>query len=139
MATVQFGNIQILDVTMKNNGLTDIPAGSGVLFDTANPQSGDTPPGCVLPTASGGVAGTAGITVEIIKAGGTGRVRFNGTYPGVADGSITAGGYVQVSDTTAKLGRVKAKGGAVEQLGQALNTASDGQPVLVFVSKAATA
>lgn len=130
-------------VTMKNYGLTDIGSNLGVLFDAAHVQAGgDAPPGCVLPTASGGVAGTAGVTQEIIPAGGQGRVVFNGVAPMTSDGTITAGGYVQVSDTTAKLGYAKARGAlgaTVEQLGQAISSATDGQKILVFLSKAATA
>ena len=65
-----------------------------------------------------------------------------GTVSGTANGTITAGGYVQVSDTALKLGYAVARGAlgvTVEQLGQAISSAADGQPVLVFLSKAATA
>lgn len=140
---VQFGTIATLVVTMKNYGVTDIPSNLGVLFDLSHVQTGgDNPPGCVLPTATAGVAATAGVTQETIKAGGVGRVIFNGTVPMTSDGTITAGGYVQVSDTSLKLGYAKARGAlgvTVEQLGQAITSSTDGQPVLVFLSKAATA
>lgn len=137
-----FGNTPVV-VTMKNYGVTDIPSNLGVLFDTAHVQTGgDASPGCVVPTASGGVANTAGVTMEIIPAGGTGRVAFNGVCPMTANGTITAGGYVQVSDTALKLGYALARGAlgaTVEQLGQAVSSATDGQQVLIFLSKAATA
>jgi len=135
-----YGSVQKIIITGKNNStVTTIPDGTGVLFDTANPATGDYPPGVVIPTASGGVVGTFGVTIEDIPPGKIGKVMVLGAYEMTADGSITAGGYVQVSDTSGKMGRVKAKGATVEQLGQALNTVTDGQPCWVYVAKAACA
>jgi hypothetical protein len=141
MAAMQFGRDPALDISVLNYGGSDIPANTAVLIDTTNVQSGDKNPGVVVPSSGGGVVGTLGITVETIKANAAsaGRVAVVGVIQATADGSITAGGYVQASDTSTKMGRVKAKGAGLEQLGQALNTASDGQLVLVLLCKAATA
>jgi len=71
--------------------------------------------------------------METIPAGKTGRVMYIGAYPMIAEGAITAGNFVQVSDTAAKMGRAKLCGAATIQLGQALSTAADGDPVLVLI------
>jgi hypothetical protein len=128
-----------VDLPCKNYGGSDIGPGLGVLIDTGNLAGPDAAPGVVLPTNSGGVVGTLGITVETIYAGKVGRVRVAGAYPVVAHGSVTAGTYVQLSDTTAHLGQVKTCLSATEQIGQALNGASDGDPVLVLICKAKNA
>ncbi len=120
-------------MTVKNTGLTDITAGTAVIFDPANPASGDTPPGITLPTAGGGITGTAGVTRTTIYVGKVGSIMRRGRAEVTADGAITAGGYVQVSDTIGKLGRVKAKGVGVEQLGQAIHTAADGELLQVDI------
>lgn len=139
MASNAQGNFPVVDLTFKNYGGSDIAAGLAVLADTSHPPSGDVPGGVVLPTASGGVAGTIGITVEIIKAGGTGRVRVLGGYPCTANGTITYGDIVQASDTSAKLGWAKTCGAATRQLGIAMCGASNGEVVQVFVFPAANA
>ena len=124
------------DLPFHNYGGTDIPAGTGMLMDTVNVQSSNLAPGVVVPTAAGGVVGTLGIAIETIPAGKNGRVRLYGAYPMICDGAITAGAFVQVSDTAGKMGRVKTKGAGVIQLGQALGTGADGDPILVLVDKA---
>lgn len=108
--------------------------GLGVLFDTT---TGNTD-GVVLPTASGGVVRTYGVIIGNIPPGKEGVVRVAGCAPMTADGAITAGDYVQVSDTTAKLGyakKVTAASTTIEILGQALATAADGEPVPVLLMK----
>lgn len=134
---MQYGSDYGLDIPCKNYGGTDIPAGRVVLLDTSNVAGADAATGVVLPTASGGVAGTLGITVEILYAGKVGRVRVAGMFPVIANGSITAGNYVQASDTTAKLGYVKALVADTEQIGQALDTVADGETCRVLICKAA--
>lgn len=133
------------DIPCANYGAVDIEAGLIVLIDTSNLVSTTQPPGVVLPTASGGVVGTFGITVDklyaitstgVVKPG---RVRKLGSYPVIANGSITAGGYVQASDTTAKLGYAKACGAATEQIGQAMNSVSDGEICHVWIAQAKNA
>lgn len=133
------------DIPCANYGVADIPAGRIVLIDTANVMTAQLPPGVVLPTASGGVVGTFGITVDTLPAlpasgvPKVGRVRKAGSYPVIANGSITAGGYVQASDTTSKLGYAKACGAATEQIGQALNTVADGEICHVWIAQAKNA
>jgi hypothetical protein len=120
-------------ITCKNYGGTDIPAGTGVLADTTNVQGSNAAPGVVVPTAAGGVAGTFGIAMETIPAGKNGRVMYAGGYPMIADGAITAGNFVQISDTATKMGRVKLCGAATIQIGRAVGSAADGDPVLVII------
>lgn len=139
MGAIQFGSIDVLVDTFHNYGGTDIPAGVGVLADTSNPPSGDNAGGIVIPTASGGVVGTLGVTVENIKAGKTGRVRLQGVSVCTANGSITYGTAVQISDTASHLGEVKTCGAGITQLGVALNEVSAGELVRVFHSVARNA
>lgn len=115
----------LLDEVYTNYGITDIPAGTGVIQDPSNDD------GIVVPTASGGVAGTIGLTVETIPAGKQGRVATYGVAVGTAYGTISAGDFVMVSDTALHLGQVVASGSADEQLGKAVSSASDGFPVRV--------
>jgi hypothetical protein len=119
------------DLTFKNNGGTDIAAGLGVLIDSSNDR------GILLPTASGGVVGTIGVTLDAIPAGKTGRVRVYGTAVCTSHGAVTRGTILQISDTTAHLGQVKTCGAGVAQLGVALNSADDANPVevLLFLAK----
>lgn len=130
--------IQGGDIPVKNYGVADIAADLVVLVDTSNLGDQDNPVGVVLPTNSGGVVGTLGITCGIIKAGKTGLVRIAGTRSVVAHGTVTAGTYVQASDTTSHLGQVKTCGAATEQIGQALNTATDAA-VEILICKAKNA
>lgn len=122
------------DLTARNAGGTDIPANLFVLVDTANPPTGDNVVAVKLPTAAGGVTGTWGITRTIIKAGGNGSVCILGGEVVKADGAITVGDYVQASDTALKLGYAKTKGAGIESGGRAMNSAADGEDVLIFVN-----
>lgn len=121
----------LADEVYKNYSASDIPAGTAVL------QDGTYDDGIVVPTAGGGVAKTIGVTVENIPAGGRGRVATYGIAPATAHGAVDAGTAVQVSDTALHLGQVKTCGAATTQLGVAVNTAADGEPVRVriFVAK----
>jgi len=139
MPATEFGSIPNIDLTFKNYGASDIAANLVVLVDGSNVPPTKEPGGVVLPTASGGVAGTLGITVETIKAGGVGRVRVAGVCSVKANGAVTYGQLLQASDTTAKLGWVKTCGAATRQIGLALATASDGEPVPVLIAHAANA
>lgn len=139
MAANELGSHLVLDLTFKNFGVTDIAAGLGVLADAGHVPAGDAPGGVLLPTNGGGVAGTIGVTVELIKAGATGRVRVLGVYPCTAAGTVTYGGIVQIQDVTAHLGQVKTCIAATRQLGMALDTATDGQQVRVLIIPAANA
>lgn len=126
--------IQNGDLTVYNAGLTDIPANTFVLVDTATPPTGDAVLAVKIPTAGGGVAGTFGITRTVIKSLASGSVCALGGEYVKADGVITVGDYVQASDTAGKEGRAKLKGAGVESGGKALNSAADGEDVLVFVN-----
>lgn len=136
MSAIDYGSIPGIDITCKNTSALAIAAGTGVIIDTAHAASGDTPPGVLAPTNGGGVVGTLGIAIENIAVGQIGKVRVSGTYPVIAHGGVTAGAYLQVSDTAAHLGQVKTCGAATEQIGQALNTATDGTLVNVMICKA---
>lgn len=128
------------DIPFKNYGLVDIPAGAALVFDTSNPfTSGDGPGGVKVPATSGSIAEPCGIAVETIPAGKIGRVRKLGAYPAVASGTVTYGDFVQIDSASGKEGRVKTCGAATAQLGQALNTATDGGLVLVWIQTSANA
>lgn len=122
------------DVPYKNYGLVDIAAGAGVLFDGTNEGTFTDAAGIVLPTAAGGVAKTAGVTVERIPAGGTGRVRMLGGAVCVANATLNPGDLVQIDDTAAHMGEVKAAAATNETLGKCLSAAVAGDPVLVWVN-----
>ena len=133
------------DATAANYGATSIPINRIVLVDTANPMSPSKPMGVKLPTAGGGVAGTYGVTVDELfpprDDGSTrpGRVAVLGAIRVLADGAITAGEYVQASDTISKLGYAKVCGAGIQQIGQAKTTAADGEYVLILIDKARNA
>lgn len=131
MSDFQFGSYAVVggDLPVKNYGGSDIAAGKVVKADTSNPASGSDLPGVAVAT---GTTGVLGIAVETIPAGGTGRVRFLGAYPTTADGSITYGGFVE----GASGGKAKALESGARAFGIALSTASDGEPVLVWMAPA---
>lgn len=126
-----------LDIACKNYGASlTITEGSVVLIDTANVEAADAAIGVLAPTNGGGVVGTLGIATMDIAPGKVGNVRVQGTYWCYCNGGVTAGAYLQASDTAAKLGWVKTCGAATQQIGQALNTANDGDKVDVLICKA---
>lgn len=138
----------VVDVTAANYSLTDdIPANRFVLLDTTNLMTTTQPRGVVLPSAGGGVAGTFGVTVDLLykRPSATanvrpGRVAITGSGIGVlADGAITAGDYVQASDTAGKLGYAKVAGAGIQQIGQAETTAADGEVCFIRIDKARNA
>ena len=139
MSANALGNYPVLDLTFKNYGVTDIAAGVGVLADTAHLGDESNAPGIVVPTASGGIVGTLGVTVTPIPAGGTGRVRLAGVSTCIADGTVTFGTAVQISDTASHLGQVKTCGAGLVQLGIAVTGATDGLPVNILHSIARNA
>ncbi len=137
----------VADATAANYSTSaDIPANRIVLLDTANQLSTTQPRGVVLPTASGGVAGTYGVTAEILykrpsSTSGTrpGLVAIEGGISVPADGAITAGQYVQASDTSGKLGYAKVCGAGIQQVAQAENTVADGEMCFLRLCKARNA
>ena len=60
-----------------------------------------------------------------------GVVRRAGSAVSKADGSITAGARVRASDTSGKVGRIKACSAGEAQMGIARNTVVDGDAVIV--------
>lgn len=123
------------DVVFKNySTTTDIAAGMGVLADGTNKGDATAPPGIVLPTTSGGVAKTLGITLEIIKAGATGRVRMLGGAVGTSNATLTPGDPVQISDTSGKEGQIIAAATTARSVGICLTDCVAGDPILVWVS-----
>ena len=141
MADYQHGGYAVAggDLPVKNYAVTDIGANLVVLIDSANAMGPDAYVGVKLPSSGGGVVGTYGITQTPIAAGKTGLVRVIGSQWVLANGTVTAGEYVQASDTAAKLGYVKTCTAATEQIGQAISTATDGVPVHVLICKAKNA
>ena len=137
----------VTDVTAANYSTTDdIPANRIVLLDTTNQLTTSLPRGVVLPTASGGVAGTYGVTAEILYKRPSsslgprvGIVAVEGGINVPADGAITAGQYVQASDTAGKLGYAKVCGAGIQQAGQAETTAADGEMCFIRLAKARNA
>lgn len=128
------------DLAVKNYGVTDIPAGVGVNLDTGHLISSgvvtDDSIGVVVPTASATVIEAIGVTLEVIKAGGTGRVRTTGTVEMIANGTVTADDCVMVGSTTAKLGWGATQTTGLPQIGKALSTATNGNTFLLLISKA---
>lgn len=129
---LQLGTVDVLVSTFHNFTGSDIAAGLAVLVDAAHPPTGDFAGGVVLPTATGGVVGTIGVTVETLKAGRSGPVRLSGISVCLANGTIAFGASVQVSDTALKLGWVKTQIAATVSLGWALAPAENGDLVPVF-------
>lgn len=143
IAALQFASVPLpSDIACYNFSSTDIPSGVAVMIDGTN----------VMGTAGDGpgvanVSGTPyaiGVTMEIIKAAGTsgsptagpGRVRTQGIAPMTANGSITAGGVVDASTTSLKIGFAVAHVTGHPQLGVAMSTAVDAEPVLVLIQPA---
>lgn len=126
-------NIQNADLPFKNYSAVDIPSGTAVLFDGTNKGDANTAAGIVVPTAAGGVVKTAGVTIERVPAGQTGRVRMLGAAVCVASGTLNPGDFVQVDDTVSVMGQVKAIASTNEILGRVLSAAVAGDPVLVWV------
>ncbi len=137
MATYnQISSLPIMggDVAFKNYSGTEIPSGTAVLFDGTNKGDVNNAAGIVVPTASAGVAKTAGVTVERIPSLGTGRVRMLGGAVAVANATLNPGDLVQIDDTALHMGEVKAAASTNELLGKALSAAVAGDPILVWIS-----
>jgi hypothetical protein len=124
------------DLPFYNYSGADIPSGISVSIDTVNLLGNAGVPGIgiVLPAASGNPV--VGVTQEIIKAGSYGRVRTGGLAQTTASGAITAGTFVDAEITT---GFAKVHVAAKAQIGMAMTTAANGDPVLVLVAPALNA
>lgn len=122
------------DFAFKNNTGSDIASGVCVIIDATNALSSaltDDGISVKLPTADGQLS--VGVTMEIIKNGNVGRVRTGGMAVVTASGVVTAGGPVMAESAT---GKGKAAGAAKAQVGIALSTAADADPLLVLVCPA---
>jgi hypothetical protein len=136
------------DYVFRNyHASVDIPAHVYVSVDAVNVLQGaanatwglvDTV-GVVVVASEGDPV--VGVTMEVIKAGATGRVRcFGPIAPMLSDGVIAANAFVQASATALKVGYAKAAGSADASGGLALNTtAADGDTVLVMLGTAKNA
>lgn len=123
------------DLVFQNYSLTlTILSGTGVLFDTGNPGTLYTPPGVLNPTAAGGVVGSAGLAMENILPGKTGKVRIFGGFVGIANATLVPGNLVEICDVAAHLGQVILSTSTHEILGKCLSSAAAGDPVLVWIN-----
>lgn len=123
------------DFPFMNYGNTDIPAGVFVSVDATNlvGVSTNEGPGVVIINASGDP--TVGVTMEIIKAGNTGRVRTQGIAAVQSDGAVTAGTWVAASAGGGKVGYGIAAINNKSVGGIALNTsAADADLLLVLLA-----
>jgi hypothetical protein len=142
LTNFQFSNTPSLDdQPFFNYTAVDIPAFTPVSPDTVNVLGGLATTGPLTGTAVQGVSVVPvaaignvviGVTMEIIKAGNSGRVRALGPLvPLVADGAIVAGVTVDASSTAGR--SAKSHTAAKFQIGVALSTAADADPVLVML------
>lgn len=135
--TYQFSSAPMAgDIAVKNAGLTDIPANVAVNLDTGNLIPTVDSICVVRPTTSATVIEAIGVTLEIIKAGTTGRVRTQGIVPMIASGTVTADQCVMAGTASGKEGYGATQTTALPQIGKALSTATDGNTFLLLISKA---
>ena len=142
IANVQVSSVwEAGDVAAFNYSGSDIPAFRLVKIDATNTASnavtGAPIPamvGVALPATGGNPDPCWGVTMEIIKAGNSGRVRTRGIAPVLTDGVTTAGTVVDASATVA--GAVKAHTAAKYSIGTALITAADTEVSLVDITGA---
>lgn len=126
------------DLPFFNYAVTDIPAGCCVKIDAANAIKAANPSiegiGVLITDTAGDVV--VGVTVDIIKASQSGRVRCPAPIAVcLADGTVTANTYVMASGTgTTKKGYVKTQTTGLATAGIALTGAADTEPVLVMLS-----
>lgn len=128
------------DYPFFNYGVTDIPASVAVGIDATNLLGTGTNDGIgiIVPAADGDP--TVGVTMETIKASGSGRVRCLGPIAQMtANGTVVAGTYAQASGTTSKKGWAMTAGTAKGSLGIFLTGAADGESVLVLLGGAKNA
>lgn len=136
------GNYGYTDYAFQNYSTTvTIPAGVFVTLDTTNVLGATASAqgiGIVLPSGDGTQVGV-GITLESIAPGAAGRVRCPGPIAvTTADGVITAGGFVQATNDSNKVGFAKALAANAVASGVALNTCADGDPCVVMLTQSVT-
>lgn len=113
------------DLPAYNPAVTAIPAFTAVVFDAANPPTGDQPMTVKIPGAAGSVAAPAGITMQAIPAGGIGLVRRYGVAKATSHGTLAIGEFVQISSTAGHEGQVKTCAAATASIGQCVRGATD--------------
>jgi Uncharacterized conserved protein (DUF2190) len=90
------------ETTVKNYGGSDIASGVVVSLDTSNIQGPNgTPPGVALP-ASGAVP-VFGVTLGVIAAGKTGRVRCSGFTVATAGAALNTVGVTVMATSAGKV------------------------------------
>lgn len=130
------------DIPVYNySSSTDIAANTVVAVDatnTVNNGTTNTGIGIVLPSTGGNPTLCIGVTVEVVKASQTGRVRtVGGIATVVCDGAVTANTIVDASASVA--GRVAAHTAGKNSIGIALMTGADGDTIDILVCPAANA
>jgi hypothetical protein len=128
----QLGGVDVLSLPVKNYGGSDIPDGSCVILDTANPGSSNSPRGVTLPASD---VKAWGFAIGTIPAGKVGLARVYGVAPGIASGTLHVGDVV-MSDST---GAVLAQTAGKYQVGIAQSEAVSGDRVLVLIERAKNA
>lgn len=135
LTNVQIANTpNYSDLPFMNYGVTDIPANRAVSIDATNLVGTGTNAGIGVKVVAADGDVVVGVTMEIIPAGGVGRVRTGGIAPCIADGAITAGTFVDASAQAGNVGYVKAHGAGKATVGIALATSAaddDVVPVLI--------
>ncbi len=132
----QLASLPGLDIPVYNySGSTTIAAGTAVSVDSTNVlgTSGVNEGVGVIPIAAVGNV-SIGVAVDAIPPLSYGRIRVSGQVAMTADGAITAGAVVDGSNTANKT--AKSHTATKAQIGIALSTAADGEPVLVLLSLA---
>lgn len=119
------------DIPCKNyHASLDIAAGTVVVFDAtaANLM------GVLAPATSAEAWLTAGVAIETIAAGKTGRVRMIGAAVCTSNATLVKGDRVQIETATGKEGQVKKLVTGKTQLGTCLNDCVAGDPCLVLIT-----
>ncbi|MFA4900935.1 MAG: hypothetical protein WC563_15560 [Brevundimonas sp.] len=121
------------NIVCFNNSLVDIAKGYGVLYETV----AGYPRAVKLPGAGDAVVRAAGVTAEIIPAGGYGKVTVNGPAIAFAGGVLTTGAKVMIGSVAGHLGEciVTVVTATSEELGHVLQaSAADGDKFEIFVN-----
>ena len=133
----QLAGTHLLDLPVRNYGVSAIVEGACVMLDTANPATSSGAAGVVL-TAS--AANAIGFAVNAIPAGGSGLVRVQGIAVAnpLVGTTIAAGAPVMTNAT----GTIVPQTAAAAQIGyawSAVTTAVAGDKVLVLIDRAKNA
>lgn len=129
------------DIPVHNYGSTDIPANRALALDATNYVGASatvTGIGVMLPITADRLC--VGVSITTIPAGGSGIMRPAGPIAECkADGAVTVDTCVCSSGDSGDEGFVKTAASGKPQLGIALTTAADEDPVLVMICSARNA